>query len=65
MQQPIRCQPPNLHPVLTAAHTLFIPRDQAPQLRAQLANYKSLRRSTDQWIRLAIQIARMKRKLKP
>jgi hypothetical protein len=45
--------------------SLFIPRDQVPQLRAQLANYKSLRRSTDQWIGLAIQIARMKRKLKP
>jgi hypothetical protein len=45
--------------------SLFIPRDQVPQLRAQLANYKSLRRSTDQWIGLAIQMARLKRKRKP
>src|SRR6266550_8247488 len=44
--------------------SLFIPRDQVPQLRAQLANYKTLRRSTEQWIGLAIQIAKMKRKLK-
>lgn len=45
--------------------SLFIPRDQVPQLRAQLANYKSLRRSTDQWIGLAIQMARLRRKRKP
>jgi len=45
--------------------SLFIPRDQVSQLRAQLANYKSLRRSTDQWIGLAIQMARLKRKRKP
>ncbi len=44
--------------------SLFIPRDQVAQLRAQLANYKKLRRSTDHWIALAIQIAQMKRKLK-
>ncbi len=44
--------------------SLFIPRQQVAQLRAQLANYKTLRRSTDQWIGLAIQIAKMKRKLK-
>ena len=45
--------------------SLFIPRDQVSQLQAQLANYKSLRRSTDQWIGLAIQMARLKRKRKP
>jgi len=44
--------------------SLFIPRQQVAQLRAQLANYKTLRRSTDQWIGLAIHIAKMKRKLK-
>jgi len=30
-----------------------------------LANYKTLKRSTDQWIGLAIQKAGMRRKLKP
>jgi hypothetical protein len=44
--------------------SLFISRDQVAQLRAQLANYKTLRRSTDRWIGLAIQVAQMKRKLK-
>ena len=45
--------------------SLFIPRDQVSQLRGQLANYKSLRRSTEQWIGLAIEMARLKRKRKP
>src|SRR6266581_9763804 len=44
--------------------SLFIPRDQVPQLRVKLANYKTFRRSIDQWIGLALQIAHFKRKLK-
>src|SRR5208337_2581139 len=42
--------------------SLFIPFDQVAKLRAQLANYKSLRRSTDQWIALALRLAQMQRK---
>jgi hypothetical protein len=43
--------------------SLFIPRGQVAWLRPQLANYKSLRRSTDQWIALAIRLAQIQRKL--
>jgi len=42
----------------------FIPSQEVAHLRAQLANYKTLRRSTDQWTGLALQIAQLKRKLK-
>jgi len=42
--------------------SLFIPSGQVTQLRAQLTNYKTLRRSTDQWIALALQVAQMQRK---
>src|SRR5208337_1213132 len=42
--------------------SLFIPCDQVAKLRVQLANYKSLRRSTDQWIALALRLAQMQRK---
>jgi hypothetical protein len=41
----------------------FIPRHQVTQLRAQLANYKTLRRSADQWVALALQVAQIKRKM--
>lgn len=43
----------------------FIPNQQVPQLRAELANYKTLRRSTDQWTALALQIAQIRRKMRP
>jgi len=42
----------------------FIPHQEVAQLRAQLANYKTLRRSTDQWTALALQIARIRRGMK-
>lgn len=41
----------------------FIPSGQVTKLRAQLANYKTFRRSTDHWIALALQIAQLRRKL--
>ena len=43
--------------------SLFIPSGQVAKLRAQLANYKSLRRSTGQWIAQALRLAQMRRKL--
>lgn len=43
--------------------SLFIPNSRVTKLRAQVANYKKLRRSTDQWIALALQAARLQRKL--
>ena len=43
--------------------SLFIPSGRVTKLRAQLKNYKTLRRSTDQWIALALQVARLQRKL--
>ena len=43
--------------------SLFIPSSQVAKLRVQLANYKALRRSTDQWIALALRLAQMQRKL--
>jgi len=42
----------------------FIPRHEVAQLRAQLANYKILRRSTDHWTALALQIAQIRRTMK-
>ena len=43
----------------------FIPRPEVAQLRQELARYKTLRRSTERWTALALQIAQAKRKLKP
>jgi hypothetical protein len=43
----------------------FIPREEVAHLRPQLANYKTLRRSTDTWTALALQIAQLKRQSKP
>ncbi len=43
----------------------FVPRPEVAQLRKELARYKTLRRSTEQWTALALQIARVKRKMKP
>ena len=42
----------------------FIPHQEVTKLRAELANYKTLRRSTDQWIGLALQIAQIRRRIK-
>jgi hypothetical protein len=42
----------------------FIPRQEVAQLRTQLANYKTLRRSTQQWTALALHLAQIRRKLK-
>lgn len=44
--------------------SLFIPTDQVTQLRTQLANYKALRRSSDQWVALSLQIAKIRRNLR-
>ena len=43
----------------------FIPRQAVAQLRRELVNYRILRRSTEQWTALALQIAQLKRKMKP
>ncbi len=43
----------------------FVPRQEVAQLRKELARYKTLRRSTEQWTALALQIAQVKRKMKP
>jgi hypothetical protein len=43
----------------------FIPRPEVAPLRKELARYKTLRRSTEQWTALALQIAQAKRQLKP
>ena len=42
----------------------FIPHQEVTQLRAELANYKTLRRSTDQWTGLALQMAQIRRRIK-
>ena len=42
----------------------FIPHQEVTQLRAELVNYKTLRRSTDQWTGLALQIAQIRRRIK-
>jgi hypothetical protein len=39
----------------------FIPREKVAQLRIQLANYKTLRRLTDQWTALSLQIAQIRK----
>src|SRR6266849_8677864 len=38
----------------------FIPRQEVAQLHKELARYKTLRRSTEQWTALALQIAQVK-----
>ena len=43
----------------------FIPSHQVAQLRRELANYKTLRRSTEQWTAYALQIAQTKRETQP
>ena len=43
----------------------FIRKENLKQVRAELATYKKFRKLTDQWIGLAIQMARLKRKRKP
>ena len=43
----------------------FVPRQEVAQLREELARYKALRRSTEQWTGLALQIAQAERKMKP
>jgi hypothetical protein len=45
--------------------TLFIPKAQVAKLRTQLANYKALRRTSDQWVALSLQIGQIQRKFKP
>lgn len=42
----------------------FISRQEVARLRAELANYKTLRSSTEQWTALALQIAQIRRKMK-
>jgi hypothetical protein len=44
--------------------SLFIPNGRVTQLRTQLANYKALRQSSDQWVALSLQIAKIRRNLK-
>ena len=39
------------------------PRDQAKAVRAELANYKRLRKLTEEWVGLALRLAKEKRKL--
>ena len=41
----------------------FIPPQEVARLRAELANYKTLRNSTEQWTALALQIAQIRRKM--
>ena len=41
----------------------FVPRQQVQAVRAQLANYKRLRKLTDAWVELALRLAKEKRKL--
>jgi hypothetical protein len=43
----------------------FVPCQKVAQLRQELASYKALRRSIEQWTALALQIAQAKRKMKP
>jgi hypothetical protein len=40
----------------------FIRKENLPQVRAELANYKEFRRLTDQWIGLALRVAQAKEK---
>ena len=41
----------------------FVPRHQVVAVRAELANYKRLRKLTEAWIELALRLAKEKRKL--
>jgi hypothetical protein len=41
----------------------FVPRDQVKEVQAELANYKRFRKLTDQWVGLALQLVKEKRKL--
>jgi len=41
----------------------FVPRDQVTAVRAELANYKRLRKLTESWVELALRLAKEKRKL--
>ncbi len=40
----------------------FVPRQQVKAVRAELANYKRLRKLTDAWVKLALRLAKEKRK---
>ena len=41
----------------------FVPRDQVKAVRVELANYKRLRKLTQDWVGLALRLAKEKRKL--
>jgi hypothetical protein len=41
----------------------FVPRSQVQRVRAELANYKRLRRLMETWVGLALRLAKEKRKL--
>jgi hypothetical protein len=41
----------------------FVPRPQVQAVRAELANYKRLRKLIDAWVQLALRLAKEKRKL--
>jgi hypothetical protein len=41
----------------------FVPRQQVAAVRAELANYKRLRKLTEAWVGLALRLAKEKRKL--
>lgn len=43
----------------------FVPRNQVKEVRAELANYKRLRKLTEDWVGLALRLAKEKRKLPP
>ena len=42
----------------------FVPCEQVKAVRAELANYKRLRKLTDAWVELALRLAKEKRKLR-
>ena len=41
----------------------FVPRDQVKAVRVELANYKRLRKLTEDWVALALRLTKEKRKL--
>lgn len=43
----------------------FVPRNQVNAVRAELANYKRLRKLIEDWVGLALRLAKEKRKLLP
>lgn len=43
----------------------FIRRESVPQVRSELANYKTFRRLIEQWVGLALRIAEARQKLVP